>query len=637
MHNLPESHPPRARSYLTAAIAAILSAGTTAADAVTIPEIQGTGHYSPLTGMVVETSGIVTAVDFDGFYLQDALGDGDPNTSDALFVFTSFARPAVSVGDEISLEGTVTEFIPGGADTGNLSITELTAQNNSISVLSSGNSLPQPVRLGQGGLAIPNETVISDEEIASPINLQDPADAAANPFNPDVDGIDFYEALEGMRVTVSEPVAVSAVRTFSPFSSEFFALADNGDDIAPPEARTARGGINLPAHPDNQGDQNPERVQIQIDSDLFPDTVPLVSVGDKLTDVTGVLGYSFGNFEVNATDSFFITPNTNLPQETTDLLPNARVVTIASYNVLNLSAGSEDDAQRTAIAGHIAQNLGSPDVVALQEIQDNDGEDDTGETDANLTLQALVDAIADAGGPTYQFFDVAPEDGVSGGVPGGNIRNAFLYNPQRVALDSFVSLTPTALADAGVGNAEAFAGTRDPLVATFTFLADAANDENLQFTVINNHLTSRFGSTPVFGAVQPFTQAGESEREAQMQALNDYTDALLANDAGAQILLTGDLNTFEFTNDLTEILPGDEPVYFNLIEKLRDDNVYTFNFEGNSQVLDQALVSRALRHRARTDIVHVNVDYPRIDDTIASDHEPLVTALRLVKRPQRPE
>ena len=55
------------------------------------------------------------------------------------------------------------------------------------------------------------------------------------------------------------------------------------------------------------------------------------------------------------------------------------------------------------------------------------------------------------------------------------------------------------------------------------------------------------------------------------------------------------------------------------------------------QVLDQALVSRALRHRARTDIVHVNVDYPRVDDTIASDHEPLVTALRLVKRPQRPE
>ena len=46
--------------------------------------------------------------------------------------------------------------------------------------------------------------------------------------------------------------------------------------------------------------------------------------------------------------------------------------------------------------------------------------------------------------------------------------------------------------------------------------------------MINNHLTSRFGSTPIFGGPQPFVQAGEIERAAQTGALNEVTDALIA-------------------------------------------------------------------------------------------------------------
>ena len=95
--------------------------------------------------------------------------------------------------------------------------------------------------------------------------------------------------------------------------------------------------------------------------------------------------------------------------------------------------------------------------------------------------------------------------------------------------------------------------------------------------------------------------------------------------------MLGDLNTFEFTNDLTEILPGtgSERVLTNLVDRLKDDNVYSFNFEGNSQVLDHLLVSDALVKGGKLDIVHVNVDYPRVDNTVASDHEPLVARLKL--------
>ena len=93
------------------------------------------------------TTGIVTVVDTIGFYLQDPTGDGDIATADGIFVFTGFdGPPPVSVGDEISVEGTVSEFIPGGADTNNLSTTQISG--DLITVISSGNALPAPDNFG---------------------------------------------------------------------------------------------------------------------------------------------------------------------------------------------------------------------------------------------------------------------------------------------------------------------------------------------------------------------------------------------------------------------------------------------------------------------------------------------------------
>ena len=234
--------------------------------------------------------------------------------------------------------------------------------------------------IGTGGRTPPAVDVITASE--RPVNLQ----FVPGVFNPADDGIDFYESLEGMLVTVEDPVAVSGTRTFSAFSSEFFTLANNGEGIAPADARTARGGINLQPDPANDGDQNPERVQIQLDGTLFPASVPAVSVGDRLGDITGVVGYSFGNYEVNALAPFSI--SSNAPDvETTDLVGTRDELTVASYNVLNLSPDSSDDAQRATLGAHIADNLGAPDVIALQEIQDNSGETDDGVTDASETLQ----------------------------------------------------------------------------------------------------------------------------------------------------------------------------------------------------------------------------------------------------------
>jgi 2',3'-cyclic-nucleotide 2'-phosphodiesterase (5'-nucleotidase family) len=586
------------------------------AQEASIMDIQGRGHLSPYDGQMVITEGVVTAVAFNGFYMQDPVGDDDHTTSDGIFVFTgSNPGPEVEVGDYVSVNGTVSEFIPGGASTGNLSTTQLSGD---VEIVSSNFPVPAPVEIGPAGLLASGTTVISDSEL--PTNLQtDPAE-----FNPFEDAIDFWEALEGMYVEVDEPKATSGVRQFSPFSSEVFTLPSEGTVAQPLSARTPRGGILLQPDPDNTGDQNPERVQIQFDGTLFPEDVPSITVGDQLSDVRGVVGYSFGNFEVNATDGFRIYPS-GLQAESTDLVGDAGNVTVASYNVLNLSPLASDDAQRDKVAEQIVDRLGSPDVVALQEIQDNNGDDgDDGTVDADQTLKALVDAISAAGGPAYEFFDVAPADGANGGIPGGNIRNAYLYNADRVELVDFELLTPGVLADYGVSDPSAFVGTREPLAAQFSFDGD-------QFLVINNHLTSRFGSTPIFGGPQPFVQAGEAEREAQVGALNEVVDAILADAPDAPIMVLGDINTFEWTNDLAEILPGPEPVLTNLLtqpalNRADRDNRYTFIFDGNSQALDHFFVTDNLNRRStELDIVHVNVDFPRLSSSVvASDHEPLV-------------
>ena len=75
---------------------------------------------------------------------------------------------------------------------------------------------------------------------------------------------------------------------------------------------------------------------------------------------------------------------------------------------------------------HIASFLNSPDIVFVQEIQDNSGPTDDGTVIGNLTGANIVSAIKAAGGSQYTFLEIAPVDGQDGGQPGGNIRQVYL-------------------------------------------------------------------------------------------------------------------------------------------------------------------------------------------------------------------
>jgi predicted extracellular nuclease/2',3'-cyclic-nucleotide 2'-phosphodiesterase (5'-nucleotidase family) len=572
-----------------------------------IYEIQGEALVSALVGETVVTTGIVTAVDSNGFYLQDATGDGNDATSDALFVFTGSA-PTVAAGDEIRISGTVSEFTPGGAATGNQSTTQIGNVTN-ITVLSTGNDLPETVKIGEGGRAIPTESIDDDPTT----------------FDPATDGLDFFESLEGMRVSVDNFKVVGATNGFG----EVFGVS------GPATGLSERGTLNI-----SPGDFNPERIQFQFDSGILPGPAPLLDVGDTVANVTGVLSYGFGNYEILVTQPLGEITDGGLEAETTTIAASARQLTIASYNVLNLDPNDSDgdmdvaNGRFDAIARHIALNMGTPDILGLQEIQDNSGSVNDGTVAADQTLQLLIDAIDRLddglvnGTSGYAFIDnTFIDNNTSGGQPGANIRTAFLYNTERVELvDGSVRTVGTQ------GPGGTFEGARLPLIADFAF-----NGQTV--TVINNHFSSKGGSAPILGTTQPFedlqndpaVNGSLDERLAQASAVALAVEEQLSADPDARIAVIGDFNEFEFVRPL-EIL--EEAGLANLTNTLPENERYSFNFQGNSQSLDHILVSQALAGGAQFDAVHVNSEFA-VTPQRASDHDPLVAGVTIL--PPEPE
>jgi len=148
--------------------------------------------------------GVVTAIGSNGFWVQSTAPDHDPATSEGLFVFTGTAAITVAIGDDLSIDGSISDIRPGGnSGTDNLTTTELTGPK--ITVLSPGNALPAPVVLGVDRIA-PQQVI----EKGAPKNVETPG----TPFRPDTDAIDFYESLEGMRVAVRGARVVGATKSF---------------------------------------------------------------------------------------------------------------------------------------------------------------------------------------------------------------------------------------------------------------------------------------------------------------------------------------------------------------------------------------------------------------------------------------
>jgi VCBS repeat-containing protein len=538
-----------------------------------IMAIQGEGHTSPFVGQPVITSGIVTAVDTNGFYLQDPNDDGNRNTSDGIFIKTA-AVPTVKVGDALQLTGIVGEYKPSEAG---LSVTQITA--STITVVSSNNPLPAAVLIGAGALLPPTESIDSD---------------GLTFFNPAQDGIDFWEALEGMRVTIDSPIAVASSNEFG----ETDIVASGGTGAT---GINDRGGITI-----SDGDYNPEK--IELDDRLVAQ--PTLSTGDLLAPVTGIINYSFERYEVLATERAVITTDRTLEDDNTVLRGDANYVSVATYNLENLDPS---DMKYDILAQDILYSLKAPDIIAVQEVQDADGAGSGSNLSGASNVQGLIDAISKISGIVYTYVEIAPTTaGSTGGEPGGNIRNGYLYQADRVALVE---------GSLGLINDTAFSGSRKPLVATWSF-----NEQ--EFTTVNVHFTSRLGSDPLWGDAQPPQNGGDSSRTAQAAAVGDYVFDIIAGDASKQFVLLGDWNGFYFEGAPTQLTK--DGVFTNLATLLPEAERYSYLFEGNSQLIDNVLVTGGLLPSARYDAVHINAEFT---GTRPTDHDPQLALLRVAITP----
>lgn len=575
-------------------------AGCVEVTAATIMEIQGAGHFSAYDGQTVQTDGIVTVVRTFSFYMQDAAGDGNDATSDGINVFTGSA-PTVAVGDAVTVVGDVSEFYPGGFGTGNLSTTQMS--NASITVNSSGNALPAAVVLGNGG-RIPPSAIIDDDSTG---------DVNTTPtFDPENDGIDFYESVEGMLVQVNDAQVVGGNR--------FGEIAVVGDLGANATGLSPRGGIVV-----SPTDFNPERIIID---DAIVSDEPDANTGDTFAGpIVGVIDYSFGNFKLLNFDPLPAVVSGGITAEVTNLTGEGTELTAATMNVENLSPNDSQD-KFDGLASEVVNNLGSPAIISVQEVQDNTGFTNDGVVDASLTYGMLIDAIQAAGGPLYDYREITPIDLMDGGAPGGNIRVGFLFRPDRVTFvdrpggDALNSTTPS-LGATGVelsfspGRIDptnvAWDDSRKPIAGEFIFGGQ-------KIIVVAVHLNSKGGDNPLFGRIQPPVLNSEVQRLQQATVVNSFVQDILALDPNANVMVVGDLNDFTFSAPLQTLL-GNELT--NLVSTLPANDQYTFIFDGNSQVLDQILVSdNLLNALTGVDIVHANAEFDT--DVRNTDHDPVL-------------
>jgi predicted extracellular nuclease len=383
---------------------------------------------------------------------------------------------------------------------------------------------------------------------------------------------------------------------------------------------------------------------------VFTSSVPTVAVGDSLEVVGTVAEFRPGGTgSTNLTTTQLSMPMISV-LASGSALPTAAVIGTGSRVPPSMvidddAAGSVetsgidpgDDTFGTH-ADYIVNHLRSPDLIAIEEIQDSDGPTNSSVTDAATTWNMLIAAIAAEGGPTYQFRQINPVDDQDGGEPGGNIRVGFLFRTDRglefIARPGGTPTSSTTVVDHPSGpRLSASPGRIDPANTAFNSsrkpLAGEFRMRGKKVFVIANHFNSKGGDHPLFGRFQPPVRSTEVQRHAQAQIVNDFVDDLLAADEHANVIVLGDINDFEFS-ETVEILEGG--VLTSLMNTLPKPERYSYVFEGNSQVLDQILVSDNILNGFATqyDVVHVNSEFANQ----ASDHDPQVARIDFRGRPR---
>ncbi len=516
-----------------------------------LSEVRGDGFESPLVGQRVRTRGVVTAAHKAGFFLVPEGAAPGAVTGGIQVRTKAHVRP----GDVVEVDGQVHERKKADAPY-DRSVVELVEAKAQVV----GKTEPPPA------LAL-TETVPADRKEA----------------------VEFWRQRLGQRVKVGPATALAPSNPF-------------GDLVVLPQGwepagatRTARGGVLMP-----DGEFNHQHVGLK----LPRGAAASVAVGDQVNGTEGVVIYRSGGFQVELSEAPSVTKAPTSPAPVSPLAPEPGKMVVANVNALNLHPGETKRA--AALADRIVNGLLSPDVIALQEIQDNDGPAATGTTAADKTYGMLIDKIQQAGGPRYAWFDIPPQNGQDGGQPGGNIRNGFLYREDRVKLDE------ESVARIGEGN-PAFDGTRKSLAAVFEM-------EGRRLLVVNNHLSSRRGSSPWTADVEVPVVGKAEARQAQAEAVRAFVDAARTKESGLDAVMIGDMNDGHRSPAVERLTRGG---FDDITLKVPPADRFDYNYRGTLQTLQPVVGSPGLAQRTEAAFLHNSV-YEGVKD---SDHDPVVVRI----------
>jgi predicted extracellular nuclease len=529
-----------------------------------IYDVQGSGAASALVGTEVAVEGIVVGDfqnncepdngDLNGFHIQDPTGDGDAATSDGVFVYAPGGMD-VSLGDAVRVRGTVSEYY---------GLTEISAS--------------------QIWLCPPSNSV-------SPTPLALP-----------VVSLDDFEPYEGMLVTFPDALYISEYFNFDRYGEIVLtsqrqyqptAVYDPTDQAALVAAEAQANLLGRITLDDGRTSQNPDPAIHPNGLEFTLDN--LFRGGDTVTDVTGVLDYSYDLYRIQPTQGANYTsanPRTAAPD------PVGGNLKVASFNVLNYfttfgSRGADNqeefDRQRDKIFA--ALEAIDADVVGLIEIENNG--------------EALVDLVTGLnewiGTETYAAI-------VTGPLGVDEITVALIYKPATVAaLGDFAVLDDPSFTDPRNYDDQQ---SRPALAQTFMDKSTCG-----VFTVVVNHLKSKNcydyatdGDVDLGDGQGCFNET----RRLGAQALIDWLATRPTGSGDVDFLIIGDLNAYDKEDPIDVLLAGG---YTDLIYDSLGEYAYSYVFDGQLGYLDHALANASLLDKVTgTTVWHINADEPDLID-----------------------
>ena len=426
----------------------------------------------------------------------------------------------------------------------------------------------------------------------------------------------------GEMVLTTDPRPAQPTALFEPGSPEAAALAD----------LNARSRITLD---DGRTTQNPVPARHPDGSDFT--TTNSFRGGDRLDDVIGGLGESFGLYRIQPTQG---ATYTGLNQRTAAPDEVGGSLKVASFNVLNYfttidtgqpicgpsgdqgcrgaDSAEELTRQRTKIIAAVAAI--DADVVGLIEIENHP---------ASTVDEPLADLVAGlneaVGAGTYDYVATGP-------IGTDAIKVALVYKPASVSLNGTYSIL-----DSTVDPLFDDDRNRPALAQTFT-----ENATGEAVTVVVNHLKSK-GSPCGPGDDDPEQGSCNLTRTNAATALVDWLGNP-ANGFDEDVLIIGDLNSYDKEDPIDVLTAGG---YSDLAVELLGEDAYSYVFSGQWGYLDYGMANESLRTRVTgTTIWHINADEPDLldydlsfNDPIyyapdayrSSDHDPVIVGLDLAQ------